>query len=106
MLSGRYPQRRGSLLIQKTVQKTVILTQRTVAQKTISIQGTVVEEHGVDTEGGGGEGGFNTEGSGGRVISIRWVVGSFDKVGGSGEDSDRVWERSWERSYLLLCQHM
>ena len=57
-----YPQQRGSLLIQKTVHKTTILTQRTVAQRMISTWRSVDEEHSFDTEGGGREGGFNNGG--------------------------------------------
>ena len=38
-----YLRQRGSLLIQKAVQKTTKLTQRTVAERTISIRRTVVE---------------------------------------------------------------
>ena len=41
ILSERYPQQRGSLLIQKTVQKTMIVKRRTVAQRTISTRRTV-----------------------------------------------------------------
>ena len=67
-ISGWYPQRRGSLLIQRTVQKSApILTRRTVAQRTISTRRMVVEEHGFDTEGGGGEGNFNTVGGSGAI---------------------------------------
>ena len=67
LLSGQYPQQRGSLPIQKTVHKTTILMWRTVAQRMILTRSSVEEEHSFDTEGGGGE-------------------GSFDMIGGSGED--------------------
>ena len=39
----KWTRQRGSLLIQKAVQKTTKLTQRTVAERTISIRRTVVE---------------------------------------------------------------
>ena len=67
LFSGRYPQQRGSLPIQKTVHKTTILIWRTVAQRMISTRRSVEEEHSFDTEGCGGDGGF-------------------DMIGGSGED--------------------
>ena len=60
-------EQRGSLPIQKTVHKTTILMWWTVAQRMISTRRSVEEEHSFDTEGCGGE-------------------GSFDMIGGSGED--------------------
>ena len=77
LLSGQYPQQRGSLPIQKTVHKTTILMWRTVAQR-ISTWKSVEEEHSFNTEGGGREGGFNMIGGGGE--------GGFNMIGGSAED--------------------
>ena len=66
-----YLRQRGSLLIQKAVQKTTKLTQRTVAERTISIRRTVVESTVMI----------------GRAVVRRAV--SINTEGGSEEDGDR-----------------
>ena len=43
LLSRRYPQQRGNLLIQKAVEMTMILMRRAVVERTISIWRAVVE---------------------------------------------------------------